>query len=102
MKGRSVSSSDRKWMDAVARLGCIACHQDGIHNDLVSLHHVNGRTKPNAHREVLPLCAAHHQHDDTDPAGRIGVHPYKKRFEAEYGTQAELLAKVRALIGESQ
>jgi hypothetical protein len=47
----------------------------------------------------LPLCGQHHQHDDTDPAGRVGVHPYKARFEAKYGKQADLLTECMALLG---
>jgi hypothetical protein len=48
---------------------------------------------------VLGLCAEHHQHDDTDPLGRIGVHPYKARFEARYGTQLQLLAEAKQKLG---
>jgi hypothetical protein len=91
MKGRTRTKADRELHDKIAGLGCIACHLDGRYNPVVSIHHVDGRTKPDAHKKVLPLCGPHHQHDDTDPAGRIGVHPYKARFEAMYGTQDELL-----------
>lgn len=98
MKGRTPSKSEKALHSRMASLGCIACRKDGIFNSLVSIHHIDGRTKPNAHKQVLPLCGPHHQHDDTDQAGRIGVHPYKARFEARYGTQAELLAECMALI----
>lgn len=91
MKGSTPSKADRELWDNMASLGCIACRKDGIFNSLVSIHHIEGRTRPGAHRKVLPLCGQHHQHDDTDPAERIGVHPYKARFEARYGRQLDLL-----------
>jgi len=99
MKGRTPTALERRFMDAVAGLGCIACLKDGHVNPWISLHHIAGRTAVNAHMYVLPLCANHHQHDDTDPAGRIGVHPHKARFESMYGTQMELLAECVAMIG---
>lgn len=51
--------------------------------------------------KVLALCAEHHQQDDSDPMGRIAVHPNKARFEAKYGTQAELIAQTHKLLGIS-
>ena len=44
---------------------------------------------------VLPLCGPHHQ---TGGPGAPSIHPWKARFEAKYGTQAELLAKVAELL----
>lgn len=90
MKGSTPSKADRELWDELASLGCIACRKDGRFNSLVSIHHIDGRTKPGAHRKVLPLCAGHHQ-DGTGAPGLIAVHPYKARFEAKYGRQAELL-----------
>jgi hypothetical protein len=98
MKGRTPTAIERKHMRAVGRMPCIACEKDGHYNDYVSLHHIEGRTKPNAHLEVLPLCASHHQHNDSDPMGRIGIHPYKQRFEALYGTSRQLLNEVKSKI----
>lgn len=100
MKGRTPSAQERRFMDAVGKLPCIACLQDGIRNDHVLIHHIDGRTKLGAHTKVLPLCAAHHQHDDADPMERVGVHPYKARFEREYGRQESLLEQVRDMVGE--
>jgi hypothetical protein len=99
MKGRPPTAEERRFMDAIASLGCIACRKDGWHNPVVSLHHVDGRTKPGAHMLVLPLCGPHHQQDDTDPLGRISVHGNKARFEAKYGTQMELLAEAKERLG---
>lgn len=42
------------------------------------------------------------EQDDSDPMGRISVHGAKARFEARYGTQAELLAECVALINSGE
>ena len=99
MKGRAPTAGEREFMDKIASLGCLACATEGITNPWISLHHIAGRTAPGAHMLVLGLCAPHHQHDDTDPRGRIGVHPHKARFEQRYGTQLELLANARRQLG---
>lgn len=97
MKGRTPNKSEKALHNAMAALGCIACRKDGIFTELVSIHHIDGRTKPLAHLMVLPLCAGHHQ-DNTGAPGLIAVHPWKKRFEQRYGTQLELLKECMALI----
>ena len=90
MKGRTRTKADKALHDRIAELGCIACHLDGRDNPWVSIHHIDGRTKPDAHKKVLALCAGHHQ-DGTGLAGLIAVHPFKAAFEAMYGTQEQLL-----------
>ena len=80
-------------MDRMGKLPCIACLKDGWTNHTISLHHIDGRTKPGAHFLVLPLCGPHHQQDDTDPRRRISLHGRKATFQAHYGTERELLAE---------
>lgn len=82
----------KKHWDRIAEIGCIACLQDGVHNTHVSIHHVDGRTKPGAHLKVLALCGPHHQ---TGGEWAPAIHPYKSQFESRYGTQAELLAETQ-------
>ena len=64
------------WGRLVSEVGCVACRIDGRINHYVSIHHVNGRTKPGAHMQVLPLCGAHHQ---TGGEG-VAIHHNKARF----------------------
>jgi len=91
MKGKPPNKAEKLYHDQLCSLvGCIACRIDGNLNFYVSVHHIDGRTKPGAHLKVLPLCAPHHQQDDADPAGRIAVHPNKARFEEKYGRQMYL------------
>jgi hypothetical protein len=88
MKGSSVSTAQKEFHGQLAsRIGCVACRMDGIFNDYVSIHHIDGRTKPDAHWKVLPLCRSHHQDDGL----AIAVHPHKAMFETRYGKQIELL-----------
>ncbi len=101
MKGRAPTSAEKKHMQVVGNMPCIACEKDGYYNDYISLHHTDGRTKASAHFKVLPLCAPHHQHDDSDPMGRVGVHPYKARFEKQYGTSEDLLSEVTLRIEDT-
>jgi hypothetical protein len=100
MKGRVPTAAERKLHHDMAGLGCIACLLDGRVNPWVSIHHIDGRTKPDAHRKVLVLCAQHHQQDDTDQLGRIAVHPNKARFEQQYGSQESLLAMTMERLGK--
>lgn len=98
MKGRSPTSEQKRFHDLLCRyIGCVACDIEGRFNDYVSVHHIDGRTKPDAHWLVLSLCASHHQDDGT----AIAVHPYKARFEARYGRQMDLLRDcVEVLIAD--
>lgn len=98
MKGKAPTKAEKALHDKIAALGCIACHLDGIFNPWVSIHHIDGRTKPGAHLKVLPLCFLHHQGGtESEPS----VHPWKTRFEKRYGVQAELLAMVMKKIANT-
>ncbi len=94
MKGKTPSAAQKRFHDLLAtHIGCQACYQDaGQRNTYVSIHHIDGRTKPHAHWHVLALCAGHHQ-NGYGPIGMIAVHPHKARFELEYGRQLELLSR---------
>ena len=96
---RAVTKEEKQlWSRMVAAVGCIACYLDGIANDYVSIHHIDGRTKPECHKKVLPLCAGHHQSGTGNDKTLIAVHPDKARFEARYGAQLLLLQLVMTMI----
>jgi hypothetical protein len=86
------------WSRMAETVGCIACHLDGRHNLVVSIHHIDGRTKPGCHKKVLPLCAGHHQDATGEDKTLVAVHPDKARFEQRYGPQMGLLALAHQLI----
>ena len=81
-------------MNLIATFGCWACKIDGIENDFISLHHVDGRTKPNAHSKVIPLCAEHHEY-----WSKHGLHHNKKQWEQKYGTQQNALNVIHKHFG---
>lgn len=97
MKGSSVSAASKRFHEQLASIGCIACLKDGRNNPIVSIHHIEGRTRQGAHMKVLPLCAGHHQ-DGTGAPGLVAVHPWKRRFEDMYGSQEQLLAECLEII----
>lgn len=99
-KQRAVTSAEKLVWSKLAELGCIACLKDGNYNPHVSIHHVDGRTKPGCHMLVLPLCAGHHQDGTGEDKDMISVHPWKAQFELIYGDQLALVAHCMALIGE--
>ncbi len=93
------TKAEKHYWNQVAELGCIACLQDGYRNPIVSIHHCDGRTKPYAHLKVLGLCAGHHQRGaNTNCPTMLAIHGDKARFEAKYGTQAELMQKTADML----
>lgn len=88
-------------MARVAALGCIACMIDGNPGTPAELHHPRsgagmGRKSPDS--DVLPICAAHHR--GIDHPRTPSIHLDRLAFLAKFGTESELLARVRALVGD--
>ena len=100
MKGRTPTPAERRWMDAVGQLGCVACKKLGVHQPEISIHHIDGRTKAGVHFKTIPLCYLHHQGGD-GKGDFVSVHPWKRRFEEMFGTQEELLAECQLLVKEN-
>lgn len=98
-KQRAVTADEKLYHDRLAtEIGCIACLLDGHRNTYVSIHHIDGRTKPGCHQLVLPLCAGHHQQGTGNDPTLVAVHPYKARFVKLYGTELELKARCDQML----
>lgn len=87
-------------MSRVAELGCIACLSMG-YLTAPELHHPRenagaGQKAPDS--DVIPLCPAHHR--GTEHPRVPSIHRDRLVFIERFGTEAELLAKVRALLTE--
>lgn len=95
MKGIARTQKEIEFHDRVAQLGCISCRQEGNYNPWVSIHHAHGRTKPGCHMWVLPLCHPHHQDNGT----AIARHPNKRRWEAKYGKEDDLIRAMWTELG---
>lgn len=89
LKSRNVTKEQKQFHDDLCnQVGCIACRLDGRFNDYVSIHHIDGRTKSDAHFLVLPLCGHHHQ---VGGHGWLTLHINKARFTEYYGSEKDLL-----------
>jgi hypothetical protein len=97
MKGRSPNKKEKEHMDRVSQLGCIVCRNMGMGYVPCEIHHVIGKTKPNAHLSVLPLCFEHHRRGENNPI-YVSRHPYKAEFEKRYGKEKDLLEQVDNMI----
>lgn len=111
LKGRTPTAEEKRIMDALCKLPCIACQLHGRENPVISYHHIDGRTKPLAHGRGLPLCAHHHdtpapkevieQYPDLIPVHARGTVGGKRAWEAIHGTQESLVLRCYELAGVS-
>ena len=87
------TKSERDYMSRVADLGCISCGQPA------ELHHPRKHTGlglRSSHFDVIPLCPNHHR------LNKVSVHLGKAQFERTFGTEKELLKKVKKCLVEKQ
>jgi hypothetical protein len=97
MKGRKPTAEEERHIKAVAELGCIVCLMHlGVYSPC-EIHHIEGKTKPNAHFKIIGLCYGHHR-GGVDNEQCTSRHPFKKRFELRYGTEEELHAATLELL----
>lgn len=88
--------SEQAYHDALCEhIGCIVClmHLKTM-NRHCGIHHIDGRTRPDAHKKVLPLCGPHHQ---TGGEG-VAIHPFKRKWEYKFGTQRHLQGVANGLL----
>lgn len=88
---RPPTVAERAWMDSLVEFGCVACWLDGMPSRPCAVHHILRGGRRIGHLHTIGLCDPGH-HQGGEPLGLISRHPYKARFEAKYGTEAELLA----------
>lgn len=94
------SKADKEYLDRIQQLGCIVCKLAGVYTP-AEIHHIVEGTRRQGHQSAIPLCVPHHRGgSDGRRDNFISRHPYKHRFEQEYGTEYELLAAVRRLLNE--
>jgi len=81
---------EREYMDAVAKMGCIVCRNNGDGWVPAAIHHIRaaaGAGQRSPHGLVIPLCGDHHQHGGPG----VAIHASRQRFEMLYGSEMELL-----------
>ena len=82
---KAPTKPEREHMGRVAELGCLICQMPA------QVHHIHGHAfGSKSNWRVAPLCYRHHH------MGAFGhcVHMGTKTFEANYMTQAAMLAEV--------
>lgn len=96
-----MNKAELEWRDAILRIGCIACIVSGHGFRQPVQHHLLSGGRRIGHLSSIGLCdPGHHQYGD----GKVIIsrHPWRKRFEAAYGTEAELLALTQKLVREQR
>jgi hypothetical protein len=92
-----MTKDEKKYLDKVARVGCILCRTAlGVEEPPhAEIHHIRRFGGKRATSPVIPLCPEHHR-------GNSGVHGLgAKGFEAKWGTSQEaLLEKLHELLND--
>ena len=61
----SATVEERRWMSAIVRVGCIACHVSGHRGVPAEVHHMLSGGRRRGHLFTLPLCSpGHHRNGD--------------------------------------
>ena len=93
---KAKTTDEKRHLNKVASLGCIACSNMGYEDSPAEIHHIRGGQglKRASHYEAIPLCPTHHR------TGGYGMafHAGKVAWEQEFGTERELLEQVLGLI----
>lgn len=92
-----MTRDEKAYQDRVRDLGCIACHVSlGVRSDC-DIHHILIGGRKAGEKHVLGLCPPHHRSGQRNEM-YVSRHPYKAEFERRYGTERELLERVRAMV----
>ena len=86
-----MTKSEKEHLSKVASIGCIICRMPA------EIHHIRsgmGLGQRNSNFNAIPLCANHHRNGGYG----IAFHAGRKAFEQKFGTELELLEKVKGLI----
>jgi hypothetical protein len=92
------TTAERKYMNAVAELGCAVCRRMGYAGTPAELHHPRRGTGLGQRADtakVIPLCPEHHR-------GKTGLHGLgTKGFTTHYGyDELDLVEETRSLLDD--
>jgi hypothetical protein len=91
LAGRTPTAEEARYLDEVSQLGCIICLLYLPYMNQASpaeIHHVDGKTKPGAHKRIIPLCPRHHRIPGKGYTSRADG---KKAFEQAYMSEEDLI-----------
>ncbi|MFC4699366.1 Ref family recombination enhancement nuclease [Glaciecola siphonariae] len=90
-----MKKAEKAHLKRVAEMGCIACERINYFDTPSEIHHIRtgmGMGQRNDHYHVIPLCPNHHRHLPN------AIHQSKRKFEAHFGTEVELLNIIRGRL----
>ena len=99
---RAPTKYEAERIEAMKRLGCVACAVLSIPYAHVECHHLLDGGVRMGHWFSIPLCAGHHrgaftalQRDLLDENQQVAISDGRKRFSAIYGTERQLWERVQ-------
>ncbi|MBT9493918.1 MAG: hypothetical protein IV107_16590 [Paucibacter sp.] len=95
---RTPTAAEKAWMDAITAMGCIACIVDGHPETPGAVHHILSGGRRMGHMHTICLCDPGH-HQGGQQLGKVSRHPFKVRFEGQYGSESDLLDLTQQLVG---
>lgn len=85
-----MKKAERQFQAKIRELGCIACIVAGRGPTFCEIHHILSGGRRMGEMFVLGLCAMCHRSGRNDEE-IVSRHPFKREFEARYGTEQALL-----------
>ena len=83
-----MTKAERAYFNKVVELGCIVCRMPA------EIHHLRtGAGMGMKSKDVIPLCSNHHRNGGHG----VAIHAGRLAFEANFGTELELLEKTKLL-----
>ena len=102
MKLKPPTKAEQAWMDAIVRIGCIACLRLGWGPTPAEVHHMFGDGgRKLSHLLTLPLCMSHHR-ANLNNNHIVSRHNWRIEFERRYGTEMDMHAEVVERVGRLQ
>ena len=102
---RAPTKYEAERIEAMKRLGCVACAVLGIPYAQIEVHHLLDGGVRMGHWFTIPLCAGHHrglftalQRDLLEEKQQVAISDGRKLFRAVYGTERELWERVQTRL----
>lgn len=86
------NAEERAWMAFVAGFGCVVCWLHHAVKTPCAVHHIIEGGRRVGHLFTIGLCDPGHHQGAPVGTEKVSRHPWKARFETEYGTEYELHA----------
>lgn len=85
-----MTPKEKRHLARVQQLGCVVCRNLGLGPTPAEIHHILKNGRRIGHFHTLPLCVVHHR-GGVNNNEAVSRHPWRKEFEARYGTEQQLL-----------